>query len=74
MKSLSEAGALRLVEARKVRPFSSVQELAELLKPPQLLVQKLPVVPVHFCNPDYSPSRAADFQAKPAKARGVPFS
>src|SRR5580698_4292466 len=29
VKSLSEAGALRLVEARKVRPFSSVQELAE---------------------------------------------
>jgi error-prone DNA polymerase len=29
VKSLSEAAALRLVEARKVRPFSSVQELAE---------------------------------------------
>jgi error-prone DNA polymerase len=29
VKSLSEAGALRLVEARNVRPFSSVQELAE---------------------------------------------
>jgi error-prone DNA polymerase len=29
VKSLSEAGAQRLVEARKERPFSSVQELAE---------------------------------------------
>jgi error-prone DNA polymerase len=29
VKSLSEAGALRLVVARKDRPFSSVQELAE---------------------------------------------
>ena len=29
VKSLSEAAALRLVAARKVRPFSSVQELAE---------------------------------------------
>jgi error-prone DNA polymerase len=29
VKSLSEAAALRLVEARKVRSFSSVQELAE---------------------------------------------
>src|SRR5580698_8652664 len=29
VKSLSEAGALRLVEARRERPFASVQELAE---------------------------------------------
>ena len=29
VKSLSEVAALRLVAARKVRPFSSVQELAE---------------------------------------------
>jgi error-prone DNA polymerase len=29
VKSLSEAAALRLVAARKVRPFSSVQEIAE---------------------------------------------
>ena len=32
VKSLSEAGALRLMEARAVRPFESVQDLAERAK------------------------------------------